>query len=135
MDLNKNPYNLYTIQSRATLDNALSQIGFGKFNYIVILLTGISLSCVFFETVSINIILPIAQCDLDLSTQQKSMLSSVGFLGIILSSHMWGFLADTKGRKSVIIPTLFMASLLSFVSCFAKSFEFLLFLRLLNGVL
>lgn len=135
MDLNKNSSKVHTIESSETLDNSLSIIGFGKFNYIVITLTGIALACVFLETVTINVILPLAQCDLDLSTQDKSMLSSIGFVGIILSSQLWGFLADTKGRKTVIIPTLFIASFLSLASSFAKSFWLLLFLRFLNGVL
>lgn len=135
MDLKKNSDIVYPIESKETLDHALSKIGFGKFNYIVITLTGITLACVFLETVTINVILPLAQCDLDLSTQDKSMLSSIGFVGIILSSHLWGFLADTKGRKMVIVPTLFLASFLSLASGFAKSFWFLLLLRFFNGFL
>lgn len=128
-------FNKYSIQTRVKLDDALAQVGFGKFNYILILLTGVSLGCVFLETVCINIILPVAQCDLDLSTQDKGMLSAIGFVGIILSSHLWGFLADTKGRKTVIVPTLFVAFVISLISSFAKSFWFLLLMRFLNGFL
>lgn len=48
MNLNKNTEKVYTIEaSDETIDNALSKIGFGKFNYIVITLTGITLACVF----------------------------------------------------------------------------------------
>ncbi|XP_037041464.1 synaptic vesicle glycoprotein 2C-like [Bradysia coprophila] len=123
-----------TDASSDTLDNVLSKIGFGKFNYVVIALAGITLACVFLETVTINVILPLAQCDLDMTTQDKSILSSIGFVGIILSSHLWGFLADTRGRKKVIVPTLFIASFLSLVSSIATSFWLLLLLRFLNGV-
>lgn len=121
--------------SHATLEVALSKIGFGKFNYAIIILTGAILTCVFLETVGINFILPVAQCDLNLSNQNKGILSAVGFIGIIVSSHLWGFLADTRGRKSVIVPTLIIAFVITIISSFAKSFWLMVVLRFLNGIL
>jgi MFS family permease len=130
MDLSKNVES----ESHLTLENALSKTGFGKFNYALIVLTGAVLGCVFLETVSINIVLPVAQCDLNLTNQDKGILSGVGFIGIIVSSHLWGFLADTKGRKAVIVPTLFMAFVITMISSFAKSFWFLVLMRFFNGI-
>lgn len=121
-------------ESHSTLENALDKTGFGRFNYCLIILTGAILGCVFMETVSINFILPIAQCDLNLSNSDKGVLSGVGFFGIIFSSHFWGFLADTRGRKTVIVPTLFMAFAITIVSSVMKSFRVLVLLRFLNGI-
>ena len=121
--------------THVTLETALEKTGFGKFNYALIVLTGAVLGCVFLETVSINYILPVAQCDLNLTTLDKGILSTIGFLGIIFSSHLWGFLADTRGRKTVIVPTLFIAFGISIVSSFVKSFKVLVVLRFLVGVL
>lgn len=120
--------------TNVTLDDALARTEFGKFNYVLIVLTGAVLGCVFLETVSINVILPVAQCDLDLTTQNKGLLGTVGFIGLILSSHLWGFLADTRGRKT-IVPTLFIAFGITIVSSFTKSFWLLVVLRFLNGFL
>lgn len=121
--------------TNVTLDDALARTEFGKFNYVLIVLTGAVLGCVFLETVSINVILPVAQCDLDLTTQNKGLLGTVGFIGLILSSHLWGFLADTRGRKTIIVPTLFIAFGITIVSSFTKSFWLLVVLRFLNGFL
>lgn len=121
-------------ESHSTLENALNKTGFGRFNYCLIILTGAILGCVFLETVSINFILPVAQCDLNLSNSDKGVLSGVGFFGIIVSSHLWGFLADTRGRKTVIVPTLFTAFAITIVSSVVKSFRVLVLLRFLNGV-
>jgi MFS transporter, VNT family, synaptic vesicle glycoprotein 2 len=118
-----------------TLEEALVRTGFGKFNYALIVLTGAILGCVVLETVSINFILPVAQCDLGLTTHDKGILSAIGFVGMIASSHLWGFLADTRGRKAVIVPTLFIAFGITIVSSFAKSFLFLVLMRFLNGFL
>lgn len=118
-----------------TFEDALIRTGFGKFSLILVVLTGCILGCVVLETVSINFILPVAQCDLNLSTHDKGILSAIGFVGMIVSSHLWGFLADTKGRKTVIVPTLFIAFGITVISSFAKSFWFLVLMRFLNGFL
>jgi MFS transporter, VNT family, synaptic vesicle glycoprotein 2 len=120
---------------RVTLEDALDATGFGKFNYFLILIAGTILGCVFLETVGINFVLPVAQCDLNLTNQDKGILSAIGFVGIIVSSHLWGFLADTRGRKTVIVPTLLTAFVITIFSSFAKSFWVLVLLRFLNGFL
>jgi MFS transporter, VNT family, synaptic vesicle glycoprotein 2 len=122
-------------QSHVTLEGGLKKTGFGKFNYGLIVLTGAILGCVFLETVSINFILPVAQCDLNLTSRDKGVLSGVAFMGIIVSSHLWGFLADTRGRKTVIVPTLMVAFVISMISSFTKSFWVLVVLRFLTGIL
>lgn len=122
-------------ESHVTLEDALASTGFGKFNYGLIVLTGAVLGCVFLETVNINFVLPVAQCDLNMTTENKGMLSGIAFIGIIVSSHFWGFMADTRGRKAVMVPTLFIAFAITIASSFTKSFWLLVFLRFLNGVL
>lgn len=117
------------------LDDALAKTEFGKFNYVLIILTGGILGCVFLETVCINVILPVAECDLKLTSQGKGLLSAIGFIGLICSSHLWGFLADTRGRKTIIVPTLFIAFGITIVSSFTQSFWLLVVLRFLNGFL
>lgn len=124
-----------SVKSTTTLEDALEKTGFGKFNFILILLSGAILSAVFLETVSINVILPVAQCDIQMTNQNKGLLSAVGFIGIIVSSHLWGFLADTRGRKSVIVSTLLIAFVITIVSAFTQSYWLLVVLRFLNGFL
>lgn len=128
------------IITHVTLEDALEKTGFGKFNYGIIILTGAILGSVFLETVSINFILPIAQCDLMLTTSDKGILSGIGFVGIIISSHFWGFMADTRGeikrmhfcahinlfailgRRTVIVPTLFSA-FVSYAICHKSKYK------------
>ncbi|XP_055912649.1 synaptic vesicle glycoprotein 2B-like isoform X2 [Eupeodes corollae] len=112
---------------------ALEKTKFGKFNYFLIIIAGLVLANVLLETASIGFILPISQCDLKLTNQDKGILSAIGFAGIILSSHLWGFLADTKGRRKVILPTLLMAFVFTVLSSFSHTFWVLVLLRLVNG--
>ena len=116
-------------------ENALTKCGFGKFNYILIALAGGLMACGFLELTSVNFILPVAQCDLNLTTSDKGILSAIGYVGLIFSSHLWGFLSDTKGRRKTLIVSLLMAFLITFASTFVNSFWLLVLLRFLNGFL
>lgn len=64
-------------------DNILSFVEFGKFNFAVILITGIILNAVLMECLGISFVLPVAQCDLKLTSQDKGILSAVAFAGKI----------------------------------------------------
>lgn len=119
----------------SSFEDAIKESGFGKFNYIIITLAGGLMACAFIELTSVNFILPIAQCDLDLSTTDKGILSAIGYVGIILSSHLWGFLADTRGRRATLIPSLLVATSATIASSLVNNFWLLVFLRFVNGFL
>lgn len=116
-------------------DEALSRLGFGIFNYILIFVSGIVITVASFETLAISFVFSGAECDLNLTTEQKGVLSGITSVGIIFGSYLWGFHSDISGRKKVIVPTLFLNFVSSFVSSFAPNYEFLLVFRLLSGFL
>lgn len=108
---------------------------FGLFNYILIFVCGMALNAVIMETCGISFVLPVSQCDLNLSSSEKGVLSAVAFIGIICSSHLWGYLSDTQGRRRIIQPTLVIAFFISVASSFAQNFYLFATLRFLNGFL
>lgn len=116
-----------------SIEDAIALTKFGKFNYLIIILSGLLLACGYFETSCISMILPIAQCELNLTNEHKGLLGSVGYIGIIVSSHFWGFMADTQGRKRIIVPALFLAFLFTVISTLTKNFWILAVFRFLNG--
>ncbi|XP_036319629.1 putative transporter SVOPL [Rhagoletis pomonella] len=125
--------NRYRGPDAYTFSDSLALTSFGKFNYFLICISGMVLATVLLETAGMGFILPIAQCDLQLSNQDKGVLSAIGFLGIISSSHLWGFLADTKGRRRVIRPTLLAGFAVTVLSSFAPNFWVMVLLRFING--
>ena len=116
-------------------EEAFRKSGFGKFNYLLITLAGGLLSCAFIELTSINFVLSVAECDLGLTSKNKGVLSAIGYIGVILSSHIWGFLADTKGRRMMLIFSLLIAFSATVVSSLANNFLFIVFLRFIHGIL
>lgn len=116
-------------------EDAIKKTGFGKFNYVLMTLAGGLMSCAFIELTSVNYVLAIAQCDLVMESSDKGILSAIGYVGVILSSYLWGFLSDTKGRKKTLVPTLLVAFTATFASSLVNNFWLLVFLRFLNGFL
>lgn len=87
------------------------------------------------DTCGISYILPVTGCDFYITPQQKGLLGGIGLFGVICSSHLWGFLADTYGRKRIIHPTLILAFTASFASTLVSNFYLLTLLRFVNGIL
>ncbi|XP_061390197.1 synaptic vesicle glycoprotein 2B-like [Musca vetustissima] len=125
---------LKSLEEAITFSEALEKTGYGKFNYLVIIIAGLILANVLLETSAVAFYMPVAHCDLELTNFRKGLLSAIGYVGMIISSHLWGFLADTKGRKRVIKPTLIAGFIVTVISSFAMEFWTMLILRLINGI-
>lgn len=132
-------------------------VEFGKFNYAVIFLAAMIFTAIVIEVLGLGFVLPVSGCDLKLTTQDKGMLSGAAFagkptiipylvpsnitlipmylLGLIVPSLLWGYLADTKGRKKVMKTTLLIAFICSVMSSFSNGFWSFLILRFLTGFL
>uniref|UniRef100_A0A182NCP9 Major facilitator superfamily (MFS) profile domain-containing protein n=1 Tax=Anopheles dirus TaxID=7168 RepID=A0A182NCP9_9DIPT len=122
-----------TYQRPVKLDEALLMSKFGIYNLCLITISGTILAAVLLETLGISYVLPVAECDLLLTTKEKGVLSAISFAGIICSSHLWGFLADTRGRRTVILPTLFLAFAATVLSSFTTSFWLITITRFFTG--
>lgn len=119
----------------ATVEKVLLQIGFGSVQVQLIIIGALVLLAALNETLGTSFLLPASQCDLELTTRDKGILSGMTFLGVAASSYLWGFLGDTKGRRFVILHSLILSSLFSVTSVFVKSFPLFVFCRFMVGVL
>lgn len=108
---------------------------YGVVNYLLLLVGGLTIAALFMETCAIAFVLPVIGCDFNITAQRKGLLGGIGLLGVICSSHLWGFLADTYGRKRVMHPTLLLTVIASFASTLVSNFYVLVLLRFINGIL
>lgn len=113
-------------------EDAISKTGFGRYNITQLVVCGVSLMSVIMETLSMSFVLPAAQCDLQLSLTDKGLLSSVGFLGVVLSSLLWGFIGDVVGRRNVVIVTTYISFFTGILSSLVPYVWMLILLRFLN---
>ncbi|KAK9738348.1 Major Facilitator Superfamily [Popillia japonica] len=116
-------------------ENAVTKTGFGKFNLYVLLIGGGCVMAVIMETMGMMFIIPAAVCDLDLDLTSKGLLASISFLGVVSSSHIWGFLADTRGRRNVLLTSMMLGFLTSVLSSLAPNAWSFILIRYLNGFL
>ncbi|PWA41407.1 General substrate transporter [Artemisia annua] len=65
-----------------TLDEALSTIGFGKFQVGVLAYAGLAI-----------------QPEWGLSSSEESLISTVAFFGMLVGAYLWGVVSDSYGRK------------------------------------
>jgi predicted MFS family arabinose efflux permease len=89
---------------------------------------------VFLARMSVLYLAPFIAPDLHLSHAQVGLLASALALAWAASGLIFGAVSDRIGRRPVLIPTVFLFSILSWLSGVARSFADLLFIRTLMGV-
>lgn len=87
----------------ADFETAMDTAGFGIFNILLILVAIPSAMSTVYETSTMSYILPSAECDLHLSLLDKGILNAITYAGMITSAIFWGYIADTMGRRKVLI--------------------------------
>ncbi|CAG9839479.1 unnamed protein product [Diabrotica balteata] len=116
-----------------TFEEAAKLVGFGKFNILLISLTVFGIFSHMSEIGSVAYILAAAQCDLNLSLQQKGYLNSIIFAGMISGSFIWGFLLDVYGRQKLMMIGYLLAASFNFLGSLSQSFEMLLICKFFGG--
>ncbi|KAH8246065.1 hypothetical protein KR026_004157 [Drosophila bipectinata] len=87
----------------ADFESAIDSAGFGMFNILLLICAVPAAMGTVYETSTMSFILPSAECDLQLSLLDKGVLNAITYAGMISSAVMWGYFADTKGRKNLLI--------------------------------
>ncbi|XP_013185277.2 synaptic vesicle glycoprotein 2C [Amyelois transitella] len=105
-------------ENSADLDQALAVVGMGWYNIKYSLVLALFLIASIVEPMGYSFVLPAAKCDLDMTDAQRGIISSVPYLGIVVTSFPWGYLVDTRGRKRMIIFSSLAAGLFGVVSAF-----------------
>ncbi|XP_018344257.1 PREDICTED: synaptic vesicle glycoprotein 2C-like [Trachymyrmex septentrionalis] len=117
----------------ADFEHAITVTGFGRFHYMLLTLCGLIYMDTAIGVTILSFVLPAAQCDLEMDSTAKGWLTASPMLGMLIGSYIWGCLADTKGRKIVLIATLLMDGVVGIVSSFVQYFWVFLVFRFFNG--
>jgi len=121
------------ISDKADFEGAIEHTGYGQFHYILLGICGLVSTSEEMDVISMSFILPSAECDLELTTQNKGWLNSIIFVGMMAGAYAWGSVADALGRKKVLIVISFMNALCIVASSFSQSYEVFMLFRFLNG--
>lgn len=114
-------------------ENALINAGFGKFHYYLLAICGLIYLNTAVGITIISFVLPSATCDFQMTSEDKGWLTAAPMLGMLLGSYFWGCLADTKGRKVVLIATLLLDGVCGIISSISQYYGLFMLLRFFNG--
>jgi predicted MFS family arabinose efflux permease len=88
----------------------------------------------FLDRMSVLYIAPYIAPDLHIDREQIGQLAAVIALTWAISTLVFGMISDRFGRRRVLLPMIFLFSIMSFVSGLAQNFHQLLLARALMGV-
>ncbi|KAM3965538.1 synaptic vesicle glycoprotein 2B [Aphomia sociella] len=118
---------------KADFERAIELTGYGRFHYLLLAVCGLVSTSEEMDVISMSFILPSAQCDLDLTTQTKGWLNSIIFIGMMVGAYAWGSVADTLGRKRVLIAISVINGVAIVSSSFSQNYELFMLFRFING--
>ncbi|XP_043791118.1 synaptic vesicle glycoprotein 2B-like isoform X1 [Apis laboriosa] len=117
----------------ANFERAITAAGYGKFQYFLLLsIIPVSWSTSL-NTSSVGIILPSAECDLQITFYQKGVLTAIVYVGMVCSGPLWGYIADIKGRRTVFLFGYLADGICNILSGLSQNFWMLLFFKFLSG--
>ncbi|KAL6260374.1 hypothetical protein P5V15_007903 [Pogonomyrmex californicus] len=122
-------------EGTADFERAMEICGNGRYQYIFLLVCGVMFICVGCQYGANAYILPSAECDLNMKSEEKGLLNVAFLIGSVFSALFWGVFAGAYGRRNILLLTLFADSAVTFVASFSQSFKLLLVFRVISGFL
>ena len=87
-----------------TVDQALSSMGFGKFQGLVLAYAGLGWVAEAMEIMILSFVGPALKHQWDLSPSEESLITTVVFAGMLVGAYTWGLVSDNFGRRQVFFP-------------------------------
>ncbi|XP_020286619.1 putative transporter svop-1 [Pseudomyrmex gracilis] len=119
----------------ADFEAAIAAAEIGKFQYLLSLAIIPASWASSIDTSNMSVILASAECDLGLTLFDKGLLNSSIYFGMVLSGFVWGYIADVKGRKKVVLYGYLADSICNILAGFSQNMETLVFFKFLSGLL
>uniref|UniRef100_A0A804MS27 Major facilitator superfamily (MFS) profile domain-containing protein n=1 Tax=Zea mays TaxID=4577 RepID=A0A804MS27_MAIZE len=82
-----------------TTDDALSLVGFGRFQTLVLAYSGLGWIAEAFEIMLLSFVGPAVEADWGISGAEQGLISSAVFAGMLIGSIAGGLIADRYGRR------------------------------------
>ncbi|KAF4112794.1 synaptic vesicle 2-related protein [Onychostoma macrolepis] len=115
------------------VEDAVEAIGFGTFQWKLSILTGLSWMADAMEMMILSILAPQLHCEWALPSWEVALLTSGVFIGMMISSSLWGNISDKYGRKTGLKMSVLWTLFYGLLSAFAPIYGWILFLRALVG--
>ncbi|UZJ51463.1 hypothetical protein CBS101457_000783 [Exobasidium rhododendri] len=115
------------------LERTIDAIGMGRYQYAVLVLSGLGWAADNMWLQGVAIILPRVQDEWQIGDQWIGLVSSCTFAGMMVGALTWGSYSDTFGRKNAFNATLLITSIFGLLSSLSPSFPLLCLCLFLLG--
>uniref|UniRef100_A0A8C5ERY0 Major facilitator superfamily (MFS) profile domain-containing protein n=1 Tax=Gouania willdenowi TaxID=441366 RepID=A0A8C5ERY0_GOUWI len=115
------------------VEDAVEAIGFGTFQWKLSILTGLAWMADAMEMMILSILAPQLHCEWKLPSLEVALLTSAVFIGMMISSSLWGNISDKYGRKTGLRMSVLWTMFYGLMSAFAPIYGWIIVLRALVG--
>ena len=122
-----------TTAGAQTVQEAVDQIGFGRFQKRLLGVCGVTWAADAAEVLLLGFALPAIIAEFGISTAQGGLIATATFAGMLVGAWFWGTISDYVGRRAGFQLTVLIFALFGLLSAFSPSWEWLLVLRFITG--
>ncbi|XP_051008400.1 putative transporter SVOPL [Acomys russatus] len=116
-----------------TVEDAVETIGFGRFHIALFLIMGSTGVVEAMEIMLIAVVSPVIRCEWQLENWQVAFVTTMVFFGYMVSSILFGLLADRYGRWKILLLSFLWGAYFSLLTSFSPSYVWFVFLRTMVG--
>ncbi|XP_011093914.1 organic cation/carnitine transporter 7 isoform X2 [Sesamum indicum] len=117
-----------------TIDEALTVLGFGRFQALVLAYAGLGAMAEAMEVMILSFIGPSVKAEWGLSSGQESLITTVVFAGMLIGAYAWGIISDNYGRRMGLLSIAVVTSIFAILSVFAPNYISLVIFRMVVGI-
>ncbi|KAM7351024.1 uncharacterized protein ACRADG_003997 [Cochliomyia hominivorax] len=115
-------------------EEILNILGFGKTQWILLLISGLLTMTSMAAQLSLGIIAISSKCEFNMTQGDMGLMMAASVVGIVLSTYIWGYISDLWGRRTVLIWTTFVTNILQFILMFVTNIWLFNFINLIMGI-
>ncbi|XP_028400300.1 synaptic vesicle 2-related protein-like [Dendronephthya gigantea] len=119
--------------TKHSVEEVIEYVGFGRYQILLLFVAGFSWMADAMEMMILAILGPVSRCEWSLEPWDEALLSTVVFVGMFVSSALWGKICDLYGRKSGIVLSSAWIMYFGILSAISPTYNWILFLRFLVG--
>jgi MFS transporter, putative metabolite:H+ symporter len=120
-------------RATATVQEAIDEIGYGRFQRRLLAVCGVTWAADAAEVLLVGFALPSIRAEFGLDAVTGGLLATAGFVGMLLGAWFWGPAADRIGRRRGFVLTVAIFAVFGLAAAFAPSPGWLMLFRFLAG--
>ncbi|TVU38323.1 hypothetical protein EJB05_11686 [Eragrostis curvula] len=117
-----------------TTDEALSRLGFGRFQALLLVFLGTGWVAEAMEVMLLSFVGPSVKAEWGVSGGEEGLITSVVFAGMLAGAWVGGLASDRYGRRAGFLFTALVSGIPGFLCAFSPNYATLLALRFVVGL-